>query len=84
MVICGDQDSTLVDSHPEDWIHTPSMMALLDREAQDEKTAASAEAPASSGAVSHGIVEDSVSQTCHNNLYRLLMFSNPYLKSRKR
>lgn len=28
----GDQDSTLVQTYPEDWINTPMMMDLLDRE----------------------------------------------------
>ena len=72
--ISGDQDSTLVDSHPEEWIHTPSIMGLLDREAQHPKTAAFAEAPASGGVEGHAIAEDFCSQTCHNNLYRFKMF----------
>lgn len=29
---CGDNDSTLVQSFPEDWIHTPFIMDLLAKE----------------------------------------------------
>lgn len=30
---CGDNDSTLVQSFPEDWIHTPFIMDLLAKKA---------------------------------------------------
>ena len=51
--LCGDQDSTLVHPNPEDWINTPWMMDLLDREREGQ---AAAQASSSSSACSPGVV----------------------------
>ena len=54
--LCGDQDSTLVHSNPEEWINTPWMMDLLDRERQGQ---AAAQASSSSPTCSPGVIAES-------------------------
>lgn len=74
---CGEHQSTLIETNPEDWIYTPFMMDLLDREGLpatapapvEDETTSPVEPPAPEGVFSPPLppAEEKVDQASDSN-----------------